>query len=108
MALVSYPEGRISRPMALRTRPSIVRSLPGIALVPLFRWYPLRRSPRLLELVPRRSPMKSLTGRIGFWAGVALLLLGNATPAQAQYMRLTTDNPTDNTRLRAAERRSSP
>jgi len=45
--------------------------------------------------------MKSLTGRIGFWAGVALLLLGNATPAQAQYMRLTTDNPTDNTRLRA-------
>jgi len=34
MALVSYPEGRISRPMALRTRPSIVRSLPGIAWVP--------------------------------------------------------------------------
>ena len=42
--------------------------------------------------------MKAVIGRVT----LPFLLLFLASTASAQYMRLTTDNPTDNTRLRAA------
>ena len=46
----------------------------------------------------RGYPMKSMIGRVM----VAFLLLVLASPASAQYLKITTDNPTDNTRLRVS------
>ena len=37
-----------------------------------------------------------------FWLVMLAVLLGLTRPASAQYLKLTTDNPTDNTRLRAS------
>ena len=40
--------------------------------------------------------------RLVMLIGVLVMALGRAEPAAAQYLKLTTDNPTDNTRLRAS------
>src|SRR5207237_8711710 len=45
----------------------------------------------------RRSAMKSR-----FLLLTALLILGSVPPAAAQYMRILTDNPLDNTRMRSS------